>query len=1141
MADNKRTNPGELRNTSGMTISKFLPDGSPLFQNPKDGSYHTVTGETMSLKTGRALGGDPNKYNDQLKQPAKSELERASEAITSYKTGSQVTIYFGPILVDEIIQIEWKNISNISPLYSYNSRYYNTLLEGNFLIQGRFAILFKETDYIKKVLAEYETLVGRGQLSSISDIVSQKRSKFMNTLEAFYVQRGETMIDGRYPEDSSIIKAKEYVDKIIKEGYLDIEYNTGEFNLGIIYGNYLRNDFALRSFKDVKIIGSGQSLQVDDNVIVEIYDFVARELSLPERARCERQVRIADNQTKGITIDPVLEKSKLEEGLRQFAKTIDIWPAMRTWVKDRYKPGVLSSVDHVAMFGLPNETSGIYGHNLQLAEISYEIFYDKLVNLENINRINDTQSRNIVDVNNLQLPNYRLLMADPDENLNYIRAISNVYPKYYLGDGIPPTQIPLVNFEYVDADAPWITNGVLWSGLMSSEKGEYYPTKGITEKEYDSYKKRVETLYSTYFLGKIKTRTIDVLNQNIKVGIEYPNRERIADDNIYALLSSKPAVRRDDTLDEETNYFVIEHTSFDFIIDESDIDNPILIYNEEDSRSDLLTYEIDETTGYKPSRFPKTYLTTDIITNTVKGCTNMRIVAYPRIENTTNFTYEETNINIDFTSSNVTIAEETIPNTDGLYPYWLYFGYVAAFSTIKIESPKNPCDNDPGISGETDQDIIRVIAPEYITCCSRMTHTDVNGAYDEKITETTKPGIKQVKVNGKVINVPQVTSSANPHVTTNYPEGAHPNLLLEAKEKDNRSGINYSDQRSSIDLNASGRYSSIPQAEFCIQLSDLAYNDQNIMTHNSTIQTEFINKIRNNANIPSNFQLVTEDLGSGLKKYTIDVFFIVENITAFAKGDDEEIVGSGVESEYAFKYRWIDEIWKNDKDDSISSAERIKDSVWSRNFTWVQTNIPPSVGSSTDLERICYFQPRICNIITYFAGFRTHLNLTKLVNDIYDRFSMKMKQLEDSLNGGKNEIKAFISKILEEELINRGQTAKFSITKRRVSRSTRGRVWSNGYKGGFKENFVNGKRTFMPGSERQDYKKGKLVTDKVDTYNQGVYSNSWEDSEMILDITSDLITPTTYTIVDYLRQNFNTEITTGTGIQDMPSYEITLF
>lgn len=72
-----------------------------------------------------------------------------------YFSGSQIGIYVGDVLVDDVDSIQFTVTQTKRPIYGYASQYFHTVADGQVLVEGTFAIPFKEADYILAVLSRF--------------------------------------------------------------------------------------------------------------------------------------------------------------------------------------------------------------------------------------------------------------------------------------------------------------------------------------------------------------------------------------------------------------------------------------------------------------------------------------------------------------------------------------------------------------------------------------------------------------------------------------------------------------------------------------------------------------------------------------------------------------------------------------------------------------------------------------------------------------------------------------------------------------------------------------------------------------------------------------------------------------------------
>ena len=72
-----------------------------------------------------------------------------------YYSGSQIGIYIGDLLIDDVDSIQYSVAQTKRPIYGYASQYWHTVADGQVLVEGVFSIPFKEADYIIAALHKY--------------------------------------------------------------------------------------------------------------------------------------------------------------------------------------------------------------------------------------------------------------------------------------------------------------------------------------------------------------------------------------------------------------------------------------------------------------------------------------------------------------------------------------------------------------------------------------------------------------------------------------------------------------------------------------------------------------------------------------------------------------------------------------------------------------------------------------------------------------------------------------------------------------------------------------------------------------------------------------------------------------------------
>jgi len=73
-----------------------------------------------------------------------------------YYSGCDVGIFIGDRWVYDIITIQYTLTNNKSPIYGYMSEEFDAVAKGTKVVQGQFAIAFKDVDYLNRILDNYK-------------------------------------------------------------------------------------------------------------------------------------------------------------------------------------------------------------------------------------------------------------------------------------------------------------------------------------------------------------------------------------------------------------------------------------------------------------------------------------------------------------------------------------------------------------------------------------------------------------------------------------------------------------------------------------------------------------------------------------------------------------------------------------------------------------------------------------------------------------------------------------------------------------------------------------------------------------------------------------------------------------------------
>jgi len=250
-----------------------------------------------------------------------------------YFSGSQVAIFVGDIFVDEITAIAFNAQQSRRPLYGYADQHFRAMSKGQILIQGQFAINFKEAGYLWLILNEYKKKIKGAQSKldfetpfysssqamqqNIEQVINnesitqeQRFSAISNMAEAFASLGGFSSVTRASAGDLSYVEHKGEVYEVTGESGVGTAenifeafentiwggnrtiagLNTGEnrspddadlnpFDIFIMYGDFMGDDRAnhtIVKLEDVYILSSSQRIEIDPLPVQESYHFIAR-------------------------------------------------------------------------------------------------------------------------------------------------------------------------------------------------------------------------------------------------------------------------------------------------------------------------------------------------------------------------------------------------------------------------------------------------------------------------------------------------------------------------------------------------------------------------------------------------------------------------------------------------------------------------------------------------------------------------------------------------------------------------------------------------------------------------------------------------------------------------------------------------
>lgn len=229
-----------------------------------------------------------------------------------FYSGSQITVWFGNIMIDDINSIQWQYSQNKKPIYGYGSQQFDAVAKGTIIIQGEFVVNFRQRGYISMVLDEIKSIYGNIDNSEAWPEVKRliglhlKQGTFGPTTSEELINIGnssdfaeiaqmyETTIwgvsekgtlGGAFGAGLGIEDKGSLIDNIPPPDVQQSNILPDGFNILVTYGN--PNHTAVKTLNEhmqstvksivgVHLVGEAQSIQVGGQPCMEQYSFIAR-------------------------------------------------------------------------------------------------------------------------------------------------------------------------------------------------------------------------------------------------------------------------------------------------------------------------------------------------------------------------------------------------------------------------------------------------------------------------------------------------------------------------------------------------------------------------------------------------------------------------------------------------------------------------------------------------------------------------------------------------------------------------------------------------------------------------------------------------------------------------------------------------
>jgi hypothetical protein len=249
-----------------------------------------------------------------------------------YFSESSTFLYIGDVQIDEIVQLQYRCQQQKTPIYGYASQMYDKMAPGHLLVNGMFAVNFKEQGYLWAVLRRYFDIGANSQIwakRNYRDPVETRKAKRLtdgkikpgqgqkgsrpivgsngNMVSRATIERlvqgdatrkerydfyqdlaGYSTFDVNNPKDKVFEDIMEaFEDEVWKTTDNDsllsqarrIDDNTFDgFDMYLVFGDYATPgaNHTVRKIVDVHLLSEGKAIQIDNGPVLESYEFTAK-------------------------------------------------------------------------------------------------------------------------------------------------------------------------------------------------------------------------------------------------------------------------------------------------------------------------------------------------------------------------------------------------------------------------------------------------------------------------------------------------------------------------------------------------------------------------------------------------------------------------------------------------------------------------------------------------------------------------------------------------------------------------------------------------------------------------------------------------------------------------------------------------
>lgn len=216
---------------------------------------------------------------------------------STYYSGTDIRIYLGDMWVDEIVEIGFDLQEQVAPIYGYASYTFDKVARGSRIVQGSFAVNFKEAGYLQTILnslsskqaGENPSWFNLSNFNGSPGVAAHKNTSVEHIIENFQglADDYENAIWGEQSNSSTIIESrrKDSFFYGVQENENNKALRDHGFNIFLTFGNTYdpsrgSNNFqTAQSIVGVQLTGVSTRIDPSGNPVLEVYSFIAKDLS----------------------------------------------------------------------------------------------------------------------------------------------------------------------------------------------------------------------------------------------------------------------------------------------------------------------------------------------------------------------------------------------------------------------------------------------------------------------------------------------------------------------------------------------------------------------------------------------------------------------------------------------------------------------------------------------------------------------------------------------------------------------------------------------------------------------------------------------------------------------------------------------